>query len=148
MWMPVVKVLAAIAVAAVLIWIASRKLLSGKGNDRVLRSLPGSLVQDIADRLDRPGELLDFLKEYFGVAFQGSEQSAESAEALRALLPPALPEEEFADLLRTAAAIEPDALLAYACRLPDGEIPAVITICRGPEGNGLLAGVFLPEKTA
>ena len=148
MWMPVVKVLAAIAVAAVLIWIASRKLLSGKGNDRVLRSLPGSLVQDIADRLDRPGELPDFLKEYFGVAFQGAEQPAESAEALRSLLPPALPEEEFADLLRTVAAIEPDALLAYACRLPDREIPAVITICRGPEGKGLLAGVFLPEKTA
>ena len=148
MWMPVVKVLAAIAVAAVLIWIASRKLLSGKGNDRVLRSLPGSLVQDIADRLDRPGELLDFLKEYFGTAFNGSEQLAESPEALRALLPPVLPESEFADLLRTAAAIEPDALLAYACRLPDQEIPAVITICREPEGKGLLAGVFLPEKTA
>lgn len=148
MWIPVVKVLAAIAVAAVLIRIASRKLLPGKGNDRVLRSLPGSLVQDIADRLDRPAELLDFLKEYFGVAFSGSEQSAESAEALRSLLPPALPGEEFADLLRTAAAIEPDALLAYACQLPDREIPAVITICRGPEEKGLLAGVFLPEKTA
>ena len=147
MWMPVVKVLVAIAVAAVLIWIASRKLLSGKGNDRVLRSLPGSLVQDIADRLDRPAELLDFLKDYFGIEFHGSEQTAESPDALRALLP-VLPEEEFADLLRTAAAIEPDALLAYACRLPDGEIPAVITICRDPEGKGLLAGVFLPEKTA
>ena len=148
MWMPVVKVLAAIAVAAVLIWIASRKLISGKGADRVLRSLPGSLVQDIADRLDRPGELLDFLKEYFDTPFNGSEQLAESPEALRALLPPVLPEGEFGDLLRTAAAIEPDALLAYACRLPDQEIPAVITICRGPEGKGLLAGVFLPEKTA
>ena len=148
MWMPVVKVLAAIAVAAVLIWIASRKLLSGKGNDRVLRSLPGSLVQDLADRLDRPGELLDFLKDYFGTPFCGSEQLAEKPEALRALLPPVLPEGEFGDLLRTAAAIEPDALLAYACRLPDQEIPAVITICRGPEGKGLLAGVFLPEKTA
>ena len=148
MWMPVVKVLAAIAVAAVLIWIASRKLISGKGSDRVLRSLPGSLVQDIADRLERPGELLDFLKDYFGTPFCGSEQLAESPEALRALLPPVLPEGEFADLLRTAAAIEPDALLAYACRLPDQELPAVITICRDPEGKGLLAGVFLPEKTA
>ena len=148
MWMPVVKVLAAIAVAAVLIWIASRKLRSGKVDDRVLRSLPRNLVQDIADRLDRPGELLDFLKEYFGMPFSGSEQAVESAETLRSLLPAALPEEEFADLLRTAAAIEPDALLAYACRLPDQEIPAVITICRGPEGKGVLAGVFLPEKSA
>jgi len=148
MWMPVVKVLAAIAGAAVLIWIASRKLFSGKGNDRVLRSLPGSLVQDIADRLDRPGELLDFLKGYFGTPFHGSEQSAESPEALRALLPSTLPDEEFSDLLRTVAAIEPDALLAYACRLPDQEIPAVVTLCREPEGKGLLAGIFLPEKNA
>ena len=148
MWMPVVKVLAAIAVAAVLIWIASRKILSGKGSNRVLRSLPGSLVQDIADRLEHSDELLDFLKEYFGTPFHGSEQLAESPEGLRTLLPPVLPEDEFADLLRTAAAIEPDALLAYACRLPDREIPAVVTICRDPEGKGVLAGVFMPEKAA
>ena len=147
MWMPVVKVLAAVAVAVFLIWFSSRKLFSGKGNDRVLRSLTGDLVQNIADRMDRPEELLNYLKEFFGTAYHGSEQLADSADKLRALLP-ALPDEEFADLLRTAAAIEPDALLAYACRLPDREIPAVVTICREPGGKGLLAGVFLPEKNA
>ena len=115
MWMPVVKVLAAVAVAVFLIWFSSRKLFSGKGNDRVLRSLTGDLVQNIADRMDRPEELLNYLKEFFGTAYHGSEQLADSADKLRALLP-ALPDEEFADLLRTAAAIEPDALLGAETR--------------------------------
>ena len=41
MWMPVLKVLAGLAAAVVLIWIASRKLRSRKRDDRTLRSLPG-----------------------------------------------------------------------------------------------------------
>lgn len=145
MWMPVLKVLAWLAVAVVLVWIASRKLRSRKGDDRTLRSLPGNLVQEIADRLDQPEALLLFLKEFFGVAYSGSEKPAEDAESFRALLPLPLPDEEFTDLIRTANAIEPDALLAYACKLPGHEVPAVITICRAGEGKGLLTGVFLPE---
>ena len=35
--------------------------------------------------------------------------------------------------------------LAYACKLPGHETPAVITICRGGEGKGLLVGIFRPE---
>lgn len=144
-WMPVLKVLAGLAAAAILIWIATRKLHSSRGNGRILRSLPGSLVQEIADRLDRKDELLAFLKDYFGTPYHGSERPAESAESFRALLPVPLPDEEFSDLLRTAGAIEPDALLAFACKQPEHEAPAVITVCRGGDGKGLLTGVFLPE---
>jgi len=60
------------------------------------------------------------------------------------MLPVSLPDDEFADLVRTAGAIEPDALLAYACKLPGHESPAIITVCRGGEGKGLLVGVFRP----
>ena len=145
MWMPVLKVLAGLAAAAVLIWIASRKLRSRKRDDRTLRSLPGNLVQEIADRLDQPESLLVFLKMFFGPAFSGSEKPAEDAETFRALLPVSLPDDEFADLVRTAGAIEPDALLAYACKLPGHEAPSIITICRAGEGKGLLVGIFRPE---
>jgi len=143
MWIPVVKVLAAIAAALVLILIATRKLRSRPDKGRVLRTLPGNLVQEVADRLEKPDELLAYLKDFFGRSYQGSEQPAENEEALRSLLPVSLPEEEFSDLLRTAGAIEPDALLAYACKLPEQEAPAIITVCRGA-GSGLLVGVFRP----
>ena len=145
MWIPVLKVLAGLAAAVVLVWIASRKLRSRQGDDRTLRSLPGNLVQEIADRLDQPDVLLAYLKTFFGTAYSGSEKTAENAESFRDLLPVTLTDEEFADLIRTAAAIEPDALLAYACKLPGHEAPAIITICRAGEGKGLLTGVFLPE---
>ena len=145
MWMPVLKVLAGLAAAAVLIWIASRKLGSRKRDDRTLRSLPGNLVQEIADRLDQPDALLVFLKMFFGTVYSGSEKPAENAESFRAMLPVPLPDDEFADLVRTAGAIEPDALLAYACKLPGHEAPAIITICRAVEGKGLLVGIFRPE---
>ena len=145
MWMPVIKVLAAIVIAGILIWIASRKLRSGKKDDRVLRSLPGNLVQEIADRLDAPDALLAYLKEFFGCAYTGAEQVADAPESLRSLLPVPLPEEEFADLIRTAAAIEPDALLAYACQLPGHDSPAIVTVCRNGEKPGVLLGVFRPE---
>ncbi len=144
MWIPVVKVLAAIAAALVLILIASRKLRSRPGRERVLRTLPGNLVQEVADRLETPDELLAYLKDFFGRSYQGREQPAENEEALRSLLPVNLPDEEFSDLLRTAGAIEPDALLAYACKLPEQEAPVIITVCRGA-GSGLLVGVFRPE---
>ena len=143
MWIPVVKVLAAIAVALVLILIATRKLRSRPDKGRVLRTLPGNLVQEIADRLEKPDELLAYLKEFFGRSYRGAEQPAENAEAFRSLLPVTLPEEEFSDLRRTAGAIEPDALLAYACKLPEQETPVIITVCRGTAG--LLVGVFRPE---
>ena len=136
---------AGLAAAVILVWIASRKLRSSQKDGRILRSLPGSLVQEIADRLDRKDELQAFLQDFFGVPYQGSEQPAESVESFRSLLPVPLPDEEFNDLLRTAGAIEPDALLAYACKLPDREAPAVITVCRGADGKGLLAGIFLPQ---
>lgn len=145
MWMPVLKVLAGLAAAVVLVWIASRKLRSRQGDDRILRSLPRNLVQELADRLDQPEALLAYLKTFFGTAYSGSEKPAEDAESFRALLPCPLPDEEFADLIRTVNAIEPDALLAYACKLPGHEAPAIITICRAVEGKGLLTGVFLPE---
>lgn len=144
MWIPVLKVLAGLAAAVVLVWIASRRMRSRRGDERTMRSLPGQLVQEIADRLDQPEILLKYLKDFFGTDYQGSEEKTENAESLRALLP-FLPEEEFTDLLRTAAAIEPDALLAYACRLPDRETPAIITICRSGDGKGILAGVFRPS---
>ena len=128
-----------------MIWIASRKLRSRKGDDRTLRSLPGNLVQEIADRLDQPEALPVFLKMFFGASYCGSEKPAEDAESFRALLPVSLPDDEFADLVRTVGAIEPDALLAYACKLPGHESPAIITVCRGGEGKGLLVGVFRPE---
>ena len=145
MWIPVLKVLAGLAAAAVLVWIASRKLRSRQGDDRTLRSLPGNLVQEIADRLDQPEALLEYLKKFFGTAYSGCEKPADDAESFRSLLPVSLPDDEFSDLVRTAGAIEPDALLAYACKLPGHEAPAVITICRGGEGKGLLIGVFRPE---
>ena len=145
MLIPVVKVLAAILAALILIWIASKHRYFRRKDDRMLRSLPGNLVQEIADRLDAPAELLAFLGEFFGVKYHGSEQPADDPETLRKLLPRELPEEEFSGLLRTAAAIEPDALLAYACPIDGHERPAVITVCRNRENNGLLVGGFLPD---
>ena len=146
MWMPVLKVSAALAVAVVLIWLASRRCHARKGNGRTLRSLPGNLVQDIADRLDRPDELRAFLKQFFGTGYNGGEHPADNSGELEKLLPVPLPPEDFSDLIRTAGTIEPDALLAYACQIPERDKPAVITICRNGEKNGLLVGVFLPEE--
>ena len=145
MWIPVLKVLAGLAAAIVLVWIASRKLRSRQNDDRTLRSLPGNLVQEIADRLDQPENLKLFLKDFFGSGYHGCEQPAEDIESFRKLLPQPLPEEEFNDLIRTAGAIEPDALLAYACKIPGADAPVVITVCRAGEGTGLLVGVFRPE---
>ncbi|MBQ9338308.1 MAG: hypothetical protein IJS14_13540 [Lentisphaeria bacterium] len=138
-----VKIVAAIIIALILIVIAVR-LRSKKERGRVLRSLPADMVQAVADRLDDPVELLKYLGSFFDAVYQGAEQPAGDPETLRKLLPAELPEEEFTDLMRTAAAIEPDALLAYACLFPGHEKPAVITVCRGREG-GLLVGVFRPE---
>ena len=137
-----VKIVAAIIVALILIVIAVR-LRSKKERGRVLRSLPADMVQTVADLLDEPAELLTYLNSFFDAVYQGGEQPVKDPESLRKLLPPGLPEEEFSDLLRTAGAIEPDALLAYACIFPGKEKPAVITVCRGSEG--LLVGVFQPE---
>lgn len=145
MWIPVLKVLAGLAAAVVLVWIASRKLRSPQRDERTLRSLPGNLVQEIADRLDQPENLKVFLKDFFGFGYHGSELPAKDIESFRTLLPQPLPEEEFTDLVRTAGAIEPDALLAYACKIPGADAPAVITVCRAGEGKGLLVGVFRPE---
>ena len=146
MWIPVLKVLAAIAAALILILIASRKLRPRPDRERVLRSLPGNMVQEIADLMDSPDELTAYLKGFFGRSSQGAEQPVENAQMLRSLLPAVLPEEEFADLLRTAGAIEPDSLLAYACRLPGNGTPAVITVCRNGGKPGLLVGVFRPVE--
>lgn len=137
-----VKIVAAIIVALILIVIAVR-LRSKKERGRVLRSLPAEMVQAIADRLDDPAELLKYLGSFFNSVYHGGEQKVKDAESFRKLLPPELPEDEFADLMRTAGAIEPDALLAYACIFPGADKPAVITVCRGSEG--LLVGVFQPE---
>ena len=145
MWIPVLKVVAAIAAALILILIASRKWRPGRRNDRMLRSLPGQMVQEIADRLVQPEELLAYLNAFFGATYHGAEQPVENTAALQQILPVELPAEEFSDLIRTAGAIEPDALLAYACPIPDHTQPAVITVCRGEEGKGLLVGVFQPE---
>ena len=70
----------------------------------------------------------------------------EPLKSFSSLLPVPLPDDEFADLVRTAGAIEPDALLAYACKLPGHEAPAIITVCRGGEGKGLLVGVWRPQN--
>ena len=138
--------LLAIAAGVILVWIAVRHYRrSRREPDRTLRSLPGEMVQQIADRLDTPEELLGFLSTFFGSAYQGGEEAVADPESLRKRLPAELPDEEFADLVRTADAIEPDALLAYACALPDRKEPAVITICRG-EKSRWLVGVWLPEN--
>ena len=76
LWTPVLKVLGGLAVAVFLVWFATRKLRSRQGNDRTFRSLPGNLVQEIADRLDQPDDLLEFLKVFFGADYHGSEQPA------------------------------------------------------------------------
>lgn len=147
MWIPVLKVLAAIAVAVVLIRIASRKWFSsGSRGDRILRSLPGSLVQEIADRLDQPEELLMFLEKFFGCVYRGGEKPVGELCALENILPAPLPPEELADLSRTAGAIESDALLAYACPVPGCSRPAIVTVCRNGDLNGWLVGVFRPEQ--
>ena len=137
-----VKIVAAIIVALILIVIAAR-LRSKKERGRVLRSLPAEMVQAVADRLDDPAGLLKYLGSFFNAVYTGGEQTVKDADSLRKLLPPELPEDDFADLMRTIGAIEPDALLAYACVFPGKEKPSVITVCRGPEG--LLVGVFQPE---
>jgi len=139
--------LLAIAAGVVLIWVAVRHYRrSRRDPGRTLRSLPGETVQLIADRLDTPEELLRFLGAFFGTAYQGGEEAVPDPEALRKRLPAELSDEEFSDLVRTADAIEPDALLAYACALPERKEPAVITICRGNRDRWLV-GVWLPEKT-
>ena len=46
--------------------------------------------------------------------------------------------------IRTMEAIEPDALLAYAVSC-GSRTPAVLVICRTPDGNGWQAGLFQPE---
>ena len=138
--------LLAIAAGVVLVWIAVRHWRRSRlDSARTLRSLPGEIVQQIADRLDSPDELLGFLGAFFGTAYQGGEEAVPDPDSLRKRLPAELPGEEFSDLVRTADAIEPDALLAYACALPDRKTPAVITVCRGNSARWLV-GVWLPEN--
>lgn len=138
--------LLAIAAGVVLVWLAVRHYRrSRRDPGRTLRSLPGETVQQIADRLDTPEELLGFFETFFGSAYQGSEEAVADPGSLRKRLPAELPDDEFADLVRTADAIEPDALLAYACALPERKVPAVITICRGNRTRWLV-GVWRPEN--
>lgn len=150
MWSTAGKILGALAGALLLLALGARRLRSRQPETRRLRSLPADLVQTIADRLDRSEQLFSWLQGFFGVPYTGNEQEAGDAAAFAALLKEfAVPEEELADLLRTAGAIEKDALLVYAVRDPQNPAasPSLVTVCRNPENTALLVGIFRPASS-
>ena len=145
MSMFVFKILAALAVALILLWIAARRKKSEEKTPQILRSLPPEPVQKIADRISSPAELLAYLHSFFGTQYQGGMQNVRDFTGLMTLLAPfQVPKMEQASLSRTMEAIEPDALLAYAVSC-GSRTPAVLVICRTPDGNGWQAGLFQPE---
>lgn len=145
MSMFVFKILAALAVALILLWIAARRKNSGEKIPRILRSLPSEPVQEIADRLGNTAELLPYLHSFFGIPYQGGMRSCKDFTEIKAVLAPfQVPETEQDSLRRTMEAIEPDAVLAYAVS-GGSRFPAVLVICRTPDGNGWLTGLFQPE---
>lgn len=143
-----VKVLLALAAAGILLYLAHRWKRKTKRRAVPLQSLPKELVQEIADRLTDPAELLQFLSGFFQTPYDGKEEKiTEQSIFVELLQKYGLNEEEIQDKLRVIAAIEPDALLAYAAAEGDrekSETPVILTVCKCEDEPGLWVGVFRP----
>lgn len=147
------KILAAMAVAAFLLLMAWRMMRWTRPKSSPIQSLPGNLVQEIADRMDDKAALLAFLSEFFEAPYSGDEHEfTETSKFMEFFAPYEIPEDVLQKLIRVAGAIEEDALLAYSLRMPnrDGDAsaakPLIVTICRKPEAPGMLVGVFSPGE--
>lgn len=148
------KILTAMAVAGFLLLMAWRMMRWTKPKNSPLQSLPGNLVQEIADRMDDKAALLAFLSEFFEAPYSGDEHEFTEAVRFKEFFAPyGIPEEALDKLNRVAGAIEEDALLAYALKTPPKEgdaspaKPLVVTLCRQAEGSGILVGLFSPGAT-
>ena len=149
------KILTAMAVAGFLLLMAWRMMRWTKPKNSPLQSLPGNLVQEIADRMDDKAALLAFLSEFFEAPYSGDEHEfTEAARFMEFFAPYDIPEDVLQKLIRVSGAIEEDALLAYALKTPNREgdasaaKPLIVTICRKPDASGLLVGVFSPVSPA
>lgn len=151
----VLKIVVAMAVAAFLLYMAWRLMHGTKPKVSPIQSLPGNLVQEIADRMTDMGVLTAFLSEFFEAPYSGNEHEfTEVSKFMEFFAPYEIPEDVLQKLVRVAGAIEEDALLAYALQMPrrEGDDPAVqkkpliVTICRKLDAPGMLVGIFSPEK--
>ncbi len=151
----VLKILAAMAVAGFLLLMAWRLMRWTRPKHSPIQSLPGNLVQEIADRMDDNAALLAFLSEFFEAPYSGEEHEfTETSKFMEFFAPYEIPEDVLQKLIRVAGAIEEDALLAYSLKIPNREgntsaaRPLIVTICRKPAAPGMLVGLFSPGEAA
>ncbi len=150
------KIMVCMAVAAFLLLMAWRLMRWTRPRPSPIQSLPGNLVQEIADRMGDKEALLAFLSEFFEAPYSGSEHEfTEAVRFMEFFAPYEIPEEVLQKLIRVTGAIEEDALLAYALKTPrlEGDAsaavsdkPLIVTICRKLDAPGILVGIFSPGK--
>ena len=141
------KILLAIAAALVLLYLARRWLKSNGEKERFVRTLPGNMVQEIADRLGEENAVEQYLERFFLVPYCGEKIILRSREDFDMQLSSLqVPPEEKEDLLRVLGAIDENDLLAYALAPENGKAPCILALCRTvEEENALDLYLFRPE---
>ena len=138
------KILLAIAAALVLLYLARRWLKNNGEKERFVRTLPGTMVQEIADRLGEENAVEQYLERFFLVPYCGEKIMLRSRAEFDAQFSGLqIPAEEKEDLLRVLSAIDENDLLAYALAPEPGKAPLIVTLCRIPGETGELPGIEL-----
>ena len=141
------KILFAIAVALFLLYLARRWLKNNGEKERFVRTLPGAVVQEIADRLEEKASVEQYLERFFLVPYCGEKIMLRSRAEFDAQFSGLqVPAEEKEDLLRVLSAIDENDLLAYALAPENGKAPCILALCRTvEEENALDLYLFRPE---
>ena len=141
------KILLAIAAALVLLYLARRWLKTNGEKERFVRTLPGNMVQEIADRLGEENAVEQYLENFFRVPYCGEKIILRSRAEFDAQFSGLqIPAEEKEDLLRVLGAIDENDLLAYALAPENGKAPCILALCRTvEEENALDLYLFRPE---
>lgn len=144
------KILAAIAAALVLLYLARRYLRQNNVKERFVRSLPGNMVQEIADRLGEGSAVEKYLEEFFQQAYKGECKVITDRTAFEnELTLLSVPDEEKTDLLRVINAIDENDLLAYALDPEQGKAPVILALCRAcGEASGVELHIFRSGETS
>ena len=125
------KILIAISVALVLLYLARKWLRANGGKERFVRSLPSPMVQEIADRLGEEGAVEQYLEGFFHTPYCMERILIRTGEEFNTHMDSLqVPVEEREDLLRVIGAIDENDLLAYALSpVPGGKV-LILTFCR------------------
>lgn len=144
------KILAAIAAALVLLYLARRYLRQNNAKERFVRSLPGNMVQEIADRLGEEFAVEKYLEGFFQQGYSRECKVITDRTAFENELTLfSVPDEEKTDLLRVINAIDENDLLAYALAPEQGKAPVILAICRAcGDTPGVELHIFRSGETA